>query len=225
MKRFIAAFMTAILMAATIPTMAQNGVDQTVYEDYIDRVRVCFDLPEDLPDVKLNQYDQRVEISWRSEDDAGSYSASIDEHGCITRFYSYNNDRNDEENVTKLTKQQSIDKAEALLKAVYGDKAQYFERINLSIDATYVRMYYRYTQNDIPVDAGVSITVDRIGGGIISTVFAKMCLTILMQSPSPLSFLPQTRYMKTIKTAKISVCTTIYSITMTAKSIQNPYIL
>ena len=176
MKRFIAAFITAALMAASMPVMAQNGINQADYETYIDRVRVCFDLPEDLPDVKINQYDKNVEISWRSEDGEHNYSASLDEHGCIKRFYSYSQ-KDESEDAQKLTKQQAIDKAEALLKAVYGDKAASFERVNLGIDAGSVRMYYRYTQNGIPVDAGVSISVDRVGGNIQN--FSGLCDKVL----------------------------------------------
>ena len=161
-------------MAASLPVMAQN--EKKDYESYIDRIRVCFDLPEDLPDVNINSYGENTQISWRSEDGSTNCSASVDEHGCIKSFYSYS-DHDDEETADKLTKQQAIDKAENVLKAVYGDKAGYFERVNLSISAQDVNLYYRYTQNGIPVDAGVDISISRADGRVQN--FGGLCANVL----------------------------------------------
>ena len=178
-KRFIVSVLTAAIMTAAMPTMAQNGIDTSTYETYIDRVRVCFDLPEDLPNVNINQYDENVEISWLSDDNNRNYSASIDDHGCIRSFYSYSS-LDEEENSKKITKQQAIEKAESVLKAVYGDKAASFERTSLNINSYSVNMYYRYTQNGLPVDAGVSIGIRRADGGVNN--FSGVCDKILNYS-------------------------------------------
>ncbi len=164
MKRFIASMLAAVLLAASMPVMAQNGINKADYEAYIDKVRVCFDLPEDLPNVNIDQYDKNIGFSWRSEDGTRTYNAEIDEDGYIRSFYSYRSDLKDSKE--KLTKEQSIAKAESVMKAVYGDKAADFERVNLNIDAESVYLTYRYTQNGIPVDATVNIGVRRKDGGI-----------------------------------------------------------
>ncbi|MBQ9604189.1 MAG: S-layer homology domain-containing protein, partial [Firmicutes bacterium] len=142
----------------------------TDYEEIITTVRDVFDLPEDLSNVQISQYNGRTNISWSYDNGGREYNITADEHGCVTKYSSY--DRRDYSESRSMGLNEKIGKpraqkiAERVIAALYGEAAADFICENTNIDSTTVDFTYYCTQNGIKIDDPVNISVNRLTGDI-----------------------------------------------------------
>lgn len=206
MKRMIAVLLSAVMLLSPLCVQAD---DTQMYEDIIDKARICFDLPEDIEDIEMSgsknsYYTDAYTVKW-NKGDSERYEVSADEHGCITSFYANALDEDEDGEYisveNKITKEQAVKKTDAVIKELYGENVKYLSLSRTSVDSSSISVYYVPMFNGLELeDESVSFTVERRHGGITS--FDGLCTDIFgynYTAPSEVKLLDDAKRLEVYK--------------------------